>query len=177
MEINYLRDIEQAFLQLTFSIKLLAFFELKNIDKEIFDMCLTIPGKQDNVLYKKDTFKTYNDLIHAATNNYNITLGFTAITLESSLQAANIPNNPDDKSPEGMLRTLVYMIRCAYAHDLMHPKWSVKKKYRHELEIPLQNETFILDLAEKNAQPFDIKDIGGHVNYFNLKEKICQLIS
>ena len=75
-----------------------------------------------------------------------------------------------------MLRTLVYMIRCAYAHDLIHPKWNVKGPYCQQLKIELQDETVELDLSEKDGQPFDVKDIGGHEIYFQIKEKICQLI-
>ena len=68
------------------------------------------------------------------------------------------------------------MIRCAYAHDLMHPKWNVKGSYRQLLKIELQGKNIELDLSEKNGQPFDIKDIGGHEIYFKIKEKLCHLI-
>ena len=176
MKAELLENIEQAFLQLAFSIKLLTFFELEKIDKDEFDTDLTILGEHGNIGYSHGTFNTYDDLIHAAHNNFNLTLGFTAITLETSLQAASISNNPNDQSPNGMLRTLVYMIRCAYAHDLIHPKWNVKRPYCQQLKIELQDETVELDLSEKDGQPFDVKDIGGHEIYFQIKEKICQLI-
>jgi hypothetical protein len=170
-----LENIEQAFLQLAFAIKLLAFLDLKKIDKNEFDIDLIL-GKHGEIAYGHGTFNTYDDLINAAHNNFNLTLGFTAITLETSLQTAGISNNPSDQSPNGMLRTLIYMIRNAYAHDLMHPKWEVKGQYRKQLIIELQNETVELDLSEKHGQPFDVKDIGGHETYFQIKEKICQLI-
>lgn len=176
MKPEILENIEQAFLQLAFSIKLLTFFELRKIDKDEFDTDLIILGERGNIGYRHGTFKTYDDLICGATNNFNLTLGFTAITLESSLQAAKIPNNPNDSSSNGMLRTLIYMIRCAYAHDLMHPRWNVKGQYYQKLRIELHSKTIELDLSEKNGQPFDIKDIGGHEIYFQIKAKICRLI-
>jgi hypothetical protein len=174
MKSEIIDHINQAFLQLEFSIKLLTYAELREIDKEEFDTDLLIG--QGDLSFSHSTFDTYEDLMLAAHNNFNITVGFTAIVLDSSFNSVGILPNPNDRSPEGALRALIYMIRCAYAHNMMYPKWEVKGPYAQILEVPLRNEILKLDLTQKHGAPFDMQDIGGYKNYFNIKDSICELI-
>ncbi len=177
MKSEIIENINQAFLQLEFSIKLLTYFGNKKIDKDEFDIHINYPGKIISLNFPSNSFKTYDDLIIAAENSYGITFGFTSIVLDDALQSIGIKCDPSDHTPNGMLRTLVYMIRCAYAHNMMYPKWEVRGNYAHPLRIVLQYETLELDLSQKNGQPFVINDIGGLSNYLEIKDKICQLIS
>jgi hypothetical protein len=176
MRSEIIENIEQAFLQLEFSIKLLTYVELKKIEKTEFDTNVVIEGQKRNLNFFHSSFDTYDDLIHATVNNLNITLGFTSIVLEASLQALGIKNDPNDRSKNGMLRNLIYMIRCAYAHDMMYPKWEAKGPYAQPLEIHLDNEIVNIDLMKKHGEPFDMKDLGGYRNYFEIKDKILTLI-
>jgi hypothetical protein len=146
------------------------------VDKDEFDTNVILPGKFINLSIFHNSFKTYDDLIFAAENTYNISLGFTSIVLDEALQSIGINHNPLNKTHNGILRTLVYMIRCAYAHNMMYPKWEIKSKYAFLLKIPLTHEVLELDLAQKNGQPFNIGDIGGLQNYLEIKDKVCQLI-
>ena len=177
MKSAIINNIEQSFLQLEFSVKLLAYFETEKVDKDEFDTEISWPGKLINLIFPHNSYKTYNDLILAAENSYSITLGFTSIVLNDALQNIGIKCNPSDDSPNGMLRTLVYMIRCAYAHNMMYPKWEIKPKYAYSLEIAIEPEPLKLDLSQKNGQPFKIADIGDLDNYLKIKEKVCQLIA
>ena len=167
-------NINQAFLLLEFSLKLLTYTELGKIDKNEFDTDVTVIGQDCNLSFNHNSFGTYDDLILAAENNFNITLGFTSIVLNTSLDLIGITCNPRDRSPDGMLRTLIYMIRCAYAHDMMHPRWKVKNDYAQPLEIQLQKETLKLDLSQKDGQLFSTQDIGGSEKYFEIKDLVLK---
>lgn len=174
MKSEIIDNINQAFLQLEFSIKLLTYTELRKIDKDEFDTDLLIG--QGNLSFNHSSFHTYNDLIHGAHNNFNITVGFTSIVLDSSCNSVGISPNPNNHCPEGALRTLIYMLRCAYAHNMMYPKWEVRGPYAQILEVPLKNEILKLDLTNKHGTLFDMQDIGGYKNYLNIKDSICELI-
>ena len=177
MKSKTIENINQAFLQLEYSIKLLTYSETNQINKDEFDTHVIWPSKIINLNFFHNSFKTYDDLILAAENSYSITLGFTSIVLDEALQSIGIKCDPSDLTPNGMLRTLVYMIRCAYAHNMMYPKWEVQGGYARPLSIILQHETLELDLSQKNGHLFLIDDIGGVSNYLEIKDKICQLIS
>ncbi len=177
MNTEIIRNINQAFLQLEFSIKLLNFMERRTIDKDEFDTDLVITARKKNISFYHSAFNTYDDLILGAENGVLITVGFTSIVLETSLQSVGNKTDPNDRSSNGMLRSLIYMIRCAYAHDMMHPKWEVRGNYAQLLEIPLQSDILRLDLSMKHNQIFNIEDIGGYENYFEMKELVCKIIS
>src|SRR3989339_823373 len=138
MKSELISDINQAFLHLEFTIKLLTYMKRRIIDKDEFD---------------------------------------TAIVIDTSLQSVGKKHDLKNQSSEGMLRNLIYMIRCAYAHDMMHPKWKVGSNYPQLLEIQLQSDILRLDLSTKHKKSFNIEDIGGYENYFEIKDLICKMIS
>ena len=177
MKTELIRNINQAFLYLEFTIKLLTYIERRTIDKDKFDTDIVITGKKKNISFNHSAFNTYDDLILGAENSVLLAVGFTSIVLDTSLQAIGGKCDPKDLSSDGMLRRLIFMIRCAYAHDMMHPKWEVRGNYAQTLEIQLQNDILRLDLSRKHGQPFNIEDIGGYENYFDIKDLVCKMIS
>ena len=177
MKPELISNINQAFLHLEFTIKLLIYMERRTIDKDEFDTNIVITGKKRNISFNDSAFNTYDDLILGAENCVLLSVGFTAIVLNTSLQSVGIKPDPNNRSSEGMLRNLIYMIRCAYAHDMMHPKWKVGSNYPQLLEIQLQSDILRLDLSTKHKKSFNIEDIGGYENYFEIKDLICKMIS
>lgn len=177
MKTELIRNINQAFLLLEFTIKLDNYMERRTIDKDEFDSNIVITGGKRNISFNKSAFNTYDDLIMGAENCVLITVGFTSIVLDTSLQSIGKKPDPKDRSSDGMLRSLIYMIRCAYAHDMMHPKWEVRGNYVQPLEIQLQSDILRLDLLKRHNQLFNIEDIGGYENYFEIKDLICKMIS
>ena len=151
--------------------------ERRTIDKDEFDTNIVITGKKRNISFNDSAFNTYDDLILGTENCVLLSVGFTAIVLDTSLQSVGKKPDPNNRSSEGMLRNLIYMIRCAYAHDMMHPKWEVRSNYAQPLEIQLQSDILRLDLSKKHNQLFNIEDIGGYENYFEIKDLICKMIS
>ena len=171
-----LESIEQAFLQLEFSIKLLNYTELHKIVKKEFDTHTEIILAGGNITYRENSFDTYDDLISGATNNFNITLAFTAITLNKSLEDAGFKRTSQKSDTRNDLATLVYLIRCAYAHDMMRPQWKIRPKNARLLKVRIGTTQLEIDLSNKDKEPFDMKDIGGHKNYFELKNSVCEII-
>src|ERR1017187_753845 len=169
--------INQAFLQLEFAVKLMCYVELEKLDKRTFDTDTLVLLEDGNLNFHDNSFNTYDDLILAAQNNYQIALGFSAIALESGLQDAGLNNNPKDMSPEGQLRTLVYMIRNAFAHDMMMPRWRVDERYRRLLDIQLSTRLLQVSLSELDGRPFDAKAIGSMSGYFEIKDAVLRLVA
>lgn len=154
----------------------MTYFELNKIDKKEFDRDTTILLENGSMVFGDDTFHTYDDLILAAQNNYMITLGFSAIVLDSSLQKAGIKNAPNDHSDIGQLRSLVYMIRCAFAHDMMYPYWNVKGPYQRQIKLNLKDKNLMVDLTALDNKIFDVSHIGGIKGYTAIKEEVLKII-
>ena len=169
--------IDQAFLQFGFAIKLLTHFELGKVDKQQFDVETTIFLERKNIHLKTNLFHTNDDLVNAATNNFNITLGATAIILDESLTSAGFKNSCGDTSEQDQLRTLIYMIRCAYAHNMIEPRWEVRGKCLQTLKYRILEQTFEVKLPELNGRPFSLDQIGGHDVYIAIKDRLLTLLA
>jgi len=155
----------------------MCYVELKKLDKRDFDTDTLIHLEDDSLNFPDNSFNTYDDLIRAAQNNYQIALGFSAIALESGLQDAGLNNNPTDMSPQGQLRTLVYMIRNAFAHDMMIPCWRVNDRYKRTLDIQLSTRPLQVNLSELDGRPFGDRAIGGISRYFEIKDAVLRLVA
>ena len=126
--------IETAFLQLSFAIKLWHFLDKHPIDKESFDIDLTIEDSGNRICLSHNEFCTYKDIQLAAENNISICFGVAAITLweaireHSGLTSGKL--NPKNSENEN-LAAFSYMLRCCFAHGTARPAWSIKdNKYK-----------------------------------------------
>lgn len=173
-----LEAIEQAFLQLSFAIKLMTHIELGKIDKGDFDCAVQINLAKRNHSFPANTFKTSDDIILAAQNNYVITLGgFTALVLDRVLADAGLVSDLPRESPHRDLRALVYMMRCAFAHDMMHPVWHARgPAFARELKIDLPSGPLTVDVAALNDQHFHDAHIGGIETYFEIRTAIDEIV-
>jgi hypothetical protein len=170
--------IEQAFLQLTFAIKLMTYREMGKIRKEDFDTNLQVNLKKRNLSFPANSFRSSDDLILAAQNNYVITLGFTALVLDRALNKAGFANDLPMGSPHRDLRALVYMIRCAFAHDMMHPVWHARgPAFARTLQIDLPSGSVPINMAALNDKPFSDGDIGGIETYFEIRRAVERIVT
>ena len=87
-ELAPVKRINQVFLQFEFAVKLMNYFECQKVDKQVFDTDTVVLLDRGSISFHDNTFNSYDDLILGAQNNYLITLGATAITLDSSLDEA-----------------------------------------------------------------------------------------
>ncbi len=71
-----------------------------------------------------------------AINNLLASSAICAIAIDSALDEAfgDKPDKYSDKDIDS-LRAIVYMIRCAFAHNPLNPKWVIKSKYRRVFSI------------------------------------------
>jgi hypothetical protein len=170
MDILHFDHIDTAFLQLSFAIKLWHFLDEHPIEKEKFDIPLTIGDPGNPICLVHNEFNTYQDLLLAAGNNVSICFGAVAITLweairkHSGLSARKL--NPK-KSPKENLAALSYMIRCCFAHGTASPAWSIHdQKYKTVYRVG--NKT--IDLSRiADRQAFDHSSVGGYETVWLIK--------
>ena len=165
-----LDDVRIAFLQVEFSIKLLSYCELEKIDPAEFDLEQVVLLKHENLRFPPGDFNRLEDIVRAANVTVLSALGVSALTLDKAWEVAGI--DPDPVSEDGTirLRTLVHMVRCAYAHGMADPKWQVKRHYRRPLEVDLPSEPLRLDLRELDGRGFDFDVLGGHARWFEIRD-------
>ncbi|HEY6288278.1 MAG TPA: hypothetical protein VIW48_02425 [Nitrospiraceae bacterium] len=162
--------IDTAFLQLSFAIKLWNFLDEYPIDKETFDIDLTIEDPGSRICLPCNEFQTYQDLQLAAENNISICFGAVAITLweaiheHSGLVSRKL--NPINSRKES-LAALSYMLRCCFAHGTARPVWSIQdSKYKTTYRVGSKS----IDLSQvADQQAFDYSSIGGYETLWYLK--------
>ncbi len=172
MNTPHLDHIETAFLQLSFAIKLCNYLDIHSIDKEKFDIALTIKDKSNCVCLLENEFETYEDIQLASQNNISICFGAVAITLWEAISEKNgLTNkliNPSDSKKESVA-ALSYMIRCCFAHGTAVPVWSIRDgKYKTIYNLGNKH----IDLRGiVEGQPFDYSSIGGYESLWLIKNE------
>ncbi|HEX9392424.1 MAG TPA: hypothetical protein VF928_14020 [Usitatibacteraceae bacterium] len=168
--------IETAFLQLSFAIKLWHFLGDHPIDKNLFDIDLTIEDPGSRVCLLADEFETYEALQLAAENNVSMAFAAASITLweaireHSGLASKSLDPNADHKQN---LASLSYMLRCCFAHGTAMPIWSIlDSKYRAKYKVG--NKT--IDLSHVvNGSPFSYESIGGYETLWFMKAAASEI--
>ena len=163
-------DVDIAFLQVEFSIKLLSYCELEKIDPAELDTNQIVLLEHKNLRFPPGNFSKLEDIVRAASVTVSLALGASALTLDKAWDVAGI--RPDPRSEDGTvkLRTLVYMVRCAYAHGVADPKWEVRRNYRQVLDVYLLSAPVTLNLCELHGQGFDFAQLGGHARWFEIRD-------
>lgn len=155
--------IDTALLQLSFAFKLQNYLDEHPIDRDKFDVALTIEDSNSRICLVHDEFQTYDDLQLAATNNVSIVFGAVAITLwEAISEYAGLKSKLLDPqaSKRENLASLSYMIRCCFAHGTAQPIWSIfNPKYKTIYRVG--NKTIDLSVIV-DGQPFEYSSISGH---------------
>jgi len=104
-------------------------------------------------------------------------LGTTAIIIDTILDEALGPKDPNDTSQIGSTRAIMYMIRCAFAHNMAFPAWSCKTRYQRVYTVTLpQAGTIAFDAKLLNGQLIKMEHIGGLEAYVELIEFCKTLI-
>jgi hypothetical protein len=170
MNINEaLEDVEIAFRQLEFAIKLLSYCELGNIKPEDFDTDHLVMLEGGSLRFPTGNFSAPDDLNRAASVSVLLAFSASVLVLDKAFEVAGIKANPEASDIIGRLRTLVYMLRCAQAHGLADPRWEVRGKYKRTLAVDLEGTSLTLDLATLDGEPFVIDQIGGYGNWYCIR--------
>ena len=165
-----LADVKLAFLQVEFLIKLLSYCELEKINLAEFDATQIVLLEHGNLRIPPGNFRSLEDVVRAASVSVSLALGASALVLDKAWETAGILPNPQSADGRIKLRTLVYMVRCAYAHGLADPKWEVRGGFRQVFEVDLPGAPLTLDLRELLGQAFDFDVLGGHARWFEIRD-------
>ena len=171
-----LQDVEIAFWQLEFSIKLLTFCELKKLDPSEFDTDHVVKLEEGNLNFPSGHFSDADNIIRAANVSVALAFGASALALDKAFETAEIRPEPESDNNVAQLRTLIYMVRCAYAHGIAEPRWEVRGKYRRAMSVELDGITTLFDLEKLDGKVFDFKHIGGHSNWNRMRDAAIQVL-
>ncbi len=171
-----LTDLDLAFRQLEFTIKLLSFCELGHINPVDFDTDHIVELGNERLHFPTGNFSDLGSLQGAASTSVLIAMSASALVLDDAFNAFGILSNPDAADNAGQLRALVYMVRCAHAHSIAAPLWEVRGKYLRTFTINLTGLPLSLDLRQLHGQPFEITQIGGYANWYRMRNEALQLL-
>lgn len=172
-----IRDVVQAFKQLEFALKLTCYCARGDLDRDKFDSNVEIWEEEKNVvLLPAGLFPTDQEILVVSQINEIICLGVSAIVLDAAFETAGIKTNPEANHPDNVLRTLVYMVRCAFAHNFANPCWEARGKYARKIKLDLDSKSLCMDLGALNGKVFNFNDFGGLANWYKIKEMAVQMI-
>ena len=171
-----LSDVEQAFKQLEFAIKLMLYCERGDLDKEKFDSEVTILLDEENIVFPEGSFQSDQEVFTASQINVVICFGVSAIVLDAAFEAAKIECNPNSRDPKDELRTLVYMVRCAFAHNPAKPCWEARGNFARKFQLNLGESDLSMDMVALNGNDFDYSHIGGFANWYKIREMTIRVI-
>jgi hypothetical protein len=171
-----LQDVEIAFRQLEFSIKFLTFCELKKLDPSEFDTDLLVKLEEGNLNFPTGHFSDPDNIIRAAKVSVALAFGASALALDKAFETAQIPPDPESDTNVARIRTLIYMVRCAYAHGIAEPRWEVHGKYRRAMSVELEGIVTHLDLEKLDGNVFDFEHIGGHSNWNRMRDAAMHVL-
>ena len=109
------------------------------------------------------------DNLHASWhNNVIMATGTTALAVDKALDATFGAKTRDDTSELGSARTIVYLTRCAFAHDPFNPCWVVKGKYPGPYRVTTEYCVIEFDPYSLDGQRVKPEHHGGLEGYWSL---------
>ena len=121
--------------------------------------------------------RTQEDLVRWSWNNVLAAMSISAIAADSALDDALGPKPPTSAalSDRDAARVIVYMLRCANAHDPLNPRWECRGPYLGVFRINALG--FELDTTALDGQPWNIAHVGGVDGYFRLLDYCLKLVA
>lgn len=172
-----LDDVDIAFRQLEFAIKLLSFCELGNIKPSDFDTDHIVFLGGETLNFPSGKFNDLDSIVKAAGTSVLISFSASVLVLDDAFQAGGIKPDPEALGNDGQLRTLIYMARCAYAHGIATPRWEVRGKYCRTLSLNLGGMAISLDLRTLHGQDFVVDQLGGYANSYRIRDAALRLLT
>lgn len=166
-------DVENAFRQLEFAVKLMCYCELDHLDRAVFDTDVIVRLETENVHFPTGNFETHESVVLASRIQVSVAFGVSAIALDAAYEATGVRMNIQSRAPVDDLRVFVHMVRCAYAHNMALPCWEVHgKDYERTFALPLEDSIATVDLRTRNGQVFDYSHIGGFTQWLKVKKAV-----
>lgn len=162
MEIHEaLEDIDIAFRQLEFTIKLLSFCELGNVNPTEFDRDHIVLLEGGNLHFPTGQFSDQDSLNRAASISVLLAFSASVLVIDKGFEVIGVPPDPESNDDLSKLRALIYMVRCALAHSIADPRWEARGKFARTISLDLDGAQIPpLDLQALNGQRFHISLLG-----------------
>jgi hypothetical protein len=162
-----IENAEIAFKQFEFSIRLLSYAELGEIDAAKFGRDHITQLYNGTIRFSADIFSDGESIVRAANINVMMAFAASALTLNDAFDAAAIKADVAGADNDSRIRALIHMVRCAHAHRIAEPHWEARGPYARLLSFDIEGiGTLQLDLLALDQQPFDIDTIGGYVGWY-----------
>jgi hypothetical protein len=171
-----LADVDTAFRQLEFAIKLLSYCELDHVKPSDFDTDHLIFLEGEKLNFPSGKFSDIDAIVRAASIGVLLAFSASVLVLDKAFEVAGIRSDPEATGKDARLRTLVYMVRCAQAHGIAEPRWEVRGKYLRILAVDNAGTELSLDLPALHGEVFHIDQIGGYPNWYRVRDAACALI-
>lgn len=171
-----LEDVDIAFKQLEFTIKLLSYCESEKIKPEDFDTHHLVVLKGGSLNFPSRHFGNTDSLVRAARISVLLAFSASVLVLDKAFEIIGMASNPESTDNVVKLRTLIYMLRCAQAHGIAEPIWEVRGPYARDLAVDLDGTTIPLALQTLNGKPFNIDQLGGYQNWYLIRRAAIQAL-
>ncbi len=126
------QEIDEALNILELAIRLQTGFREGFISDECFLRKMEI-NRDTHSIFNNEYFYSKIPIIKCRFSNLVLTsIGIVACAVDRALDKKFGSKNADDRSQVGSLRSVIYMIRNAFAHDPCNPIWRCKSQYTLE---------------------------------------------
>lgn len=169
--------IKNARLQYIYNLKLYDYLLKDKINRYKFDKEIELISFGGSLLLQKNLFSD-EDIIDGAANNIMLSLGTLFIMIDTCLSDLGFHNDANNTTASGMYRTLIYMLKSAFAHNMLQPKWKIKGSYsKIKFNLRLKHGNIKCDLSKLNGKLFKEEDLGGYKNIKELVDFSTDIIS
>lgn len=151
----------------------MCYCESGHIDKLKFDSDITILFNANNSVFPDNLFNSYKDIVKCSQINVGVCFGASAIALDAAFETAGFSCK---KRPLDDIRTIVYMVRCAFAHNIADPKWEVKGDFWRQVKLTVEGQTLSIDFRKLNGRPFTYEAVGELPNWYRIKKIAIEMI-
>lgn len=164
-----LEDVELAFRQLEFAIKLMYYCEDGHLNLTSFNEDNTVLFTTGSMVFNSRS--TREETVACSKINVGMCFGASAMALNTAFELASIDRSKHD------VAMIVYMVRCAFAHNIADPKWEVRGKFLKNIDFPMDRGQIHIDFTSLNGQPFKYEHIGDLPNWYRIKNLSIDIIN
>lgn len=172
-----LEDVEIAFRQIEFALKMSAYWDRAEMNSVDFVTDLSVRLPEGDLHFPTDHFSEKENIMRAAEISVAVAFGTSALALDQALEVSGFRPNPESEDPFDHIRCVIYLVRCAYAHRIAEPVWEAKGKKRRAYTLQIGQEPVTVDLVALNGRSFSFENLGGHKNWFRMRDAVVQRVS
>jgi len=157
--------IGNAYAMVTLALRFCEGCEAGIIKPEFCNRQIKIDTGGPGLTLSPQTFTT-EKLIDVSYNLFLGAIGLTAIIVDQALDQKYGRKDPLDQSNLGSIRSIIYQIRNAFAHEPQNPSWLIRGDYLRIYEIDIKGLNLTFDAQSLNGKKLVPKHYGGFEGYF-----------